>query len=180
MKTFSYEIECDGDAGNPRDEFDRVSTFYAVKNSRYITGGKNDVEVYDQEDLENEIKTLSKDGAVIVECHNNQTGTFYAVINVDTLKREYIAHGYSMRKAKYWARRCAMGEAEEFNTWANGDVYGYTITDDETGETVDSCLGFYGYEFCDEEAQSQIKWLEEHAREEDAEILRRLELATTL
>jgi hypothetical protein len=36
------------------------------------------------------------------------------------------------------------GDADLLAAWAFGDVYGYCIQDSETGETLDSCCGFYG------------------------------------
>jgi len=41
-----------------------------------------------------------------------------------------------------WAR----GFLEEYTNWCNGNVYGYTI-EDEDGEEVDSCWGFYDAEY---------------------------------
>lgn len=156
---YTYRIEQDDCSLNPRDEFDNLSTFYAVKNNRYITGGKNDFEYKYREDLEDEIKALRKAGAVIVEFSHN-AGTQYAVVTRDQLKKEYLDFGYSMRKALYWARHCAQGEVETWKEWADGEVYGY-IVENEFGEHVDSCLGFYGddgREEAEREAKSIIAW----------------------
>lgn len=178
MKSFTYEIKYDQDAGNPRDEFDNISTFYAVKNSRYMTGGKHDIEYSYRDDLDEEIKALRKSGTVVVEFSHN-AGDQYAVVDVDALEKEYIAHGYSMRKAKYHARRCAQGEIDTWIAWANGDVFGFVVTDDE-GNHVDSCWGFYG-EDGRKEAESQAKSIiEYHETEElkqDQLILARLSFA---
>jgi len=39
----------------------------------------------------------------------------------------------------------AMGHtADLYRDWAFRDVYGYVVTDPDTGDTVDSCWGFYG------------------------------------
>ena len=36
-----------------------------------------------------------------------------------------------------------MGEVETYSQWANGEVYGYTVTD-TAGDAVESCWGFIG------------------------------------
>ena len=41
------------------------------------------------------------------------------------------------------AIECLTSEVETYNAWANGNVYGFVITDKE-GNEVDSCWGFYG------------------------------------
>lgn len=51
-KKYEYRLEQDPDSGNPRDEFDNLSTFYAVKSHHYMTGGKNDVEFSYREDTD--------------------------------------------------------------------------------------------------------------------------------
>lgn len=155
---YTYEIKQDELAENPRDEFDTLSVFYGLS-GHYLIGGKNDVELRYRDSLEDEIKDLRKEGAVIVEFSSNN-GPCYAIVTVSKLKDEYLKHGYSMRKAKYWARRCAQEEIEEFLAWGNGEVYGYEVTDDD-GEVVDSCWGFYGEsgrKEAESEAKSFIEW----------------------
>lgn len=57
-------------------------------------------------------------------------------------------------------------ELEAYTTWANGEVYGYTLYD-ESGEIEDSCYGFYAIEdirehlpveFKDEDLMDYIKY----------------------
>ena len=140
-----------------------------------MTGGKHDIEYAYRNDLEDEIKALHKAGAVIVEFSHN-CGDQYAVVDVDTLKKEYIAFGYTMRKAKYWARKCAEGEISEWKAWAEGEVYGYVVKD-EDGNHVDSCWGFYGEEGrkdAESQAESMIEHYEAEEKKEDDLILSRL------
>ena len=162
------KIERDELAGNPRNEWDNLSTFYSVKSSRYMTGGKNDIEFSHREDLEEAIKELRKERAVIVEFSHN-CGDQYAVVEESQLQKEYIDYGYSMRKAKYHARRCAEGDIETYKAWAEGDVYGY-IVEDEDGERVDSRWGYYGEsgrKEAEKEAESIIQWhIEDDAKKQ--------------
>ena len=46
----------------------------------------------------------------------------------------------------------------EVQAWEAGEVFGWTILD-RTGEVVDSCWGFYGYEFAEEEAKRAAEYV---------------------
>jgi len=152
---YTYEIEIDDTPLNPRDAYDTLSTFYGPKNRRYVVGGMHDREVYDLDDLINEFR---KDKAVIVEFNSN-AGTCYAVVERGQLY-EYIKHGQTMRQALYYARQCAKGEIKEWLSYANGEVYGY-IVKDENYDVIDSCWGFFGddgRDLAEQEAKNIIKW----------------------
>ena len=41
------------------------------------------------------------------------------------------------------ARKAALGLIQEWNDYLSGNVYGYVV-EDERGEHLDSCWGFYG------------------------------------
>jgi hypothetical protein len=47
-------------------------------------------------------------------------------------------------------------EVEVYNQWITGEVYGFTIYDDEDN-VIDSCGGFYGREHAEQEAQEYLK-----------------------
>jgi hypothetical protein len=49
------------------------------------------------------------------------------------------------------------GEVKTYDQYLTGDVWGYVITKD--GEDVDSCYGFYGQDYCEEEAKEIINYL---------------------
>ena len=48
------------------------------------------------------------------------------------------------------------GEIEEYSSWATGDCYGYVI-EDENGDELDSCWGFYGQDYAIESAKESAK-----------------------
>lgn len=56
-------------------------------------------------------------------------------------------------------------EVEVWDTYYRGEVYVVDILDDD-GETVDSCCGFYGYEYAEEEAREMLEVAEEAAGRE--------------
>lgn len=153
-KHVSIEIENDSDTGNPRDEFDNLGTIYAVKNSRYLSGGKNDIEYTYRDSLDEMIRDLRKAGAVIVEFSGN-SGDCYMAVERNEVIKEY---GDASRSSLYRARQCAKAEVETWLAWCEGEVYGYKIVNDETGETLDSCWGFYGLSYCEQEASERAKF----------------------
>jgi len=176
MKHVTIEIVNDEYPSNPRNEFDNISTFYGPRNSRYVVGGKYDREVYDLEEM---IKEFRKEKAVIVEFESN-AGTCYAVVERDQLQDEYINYGQTMRQALYHARQCAKGEVEQWLAYCNGEVYGYKITNSETGEELDSCYGFYGRKDAEDVAEEQAKFFDAEIEKEHATLERRMEDAVTL
>lgn len=65
------------------------------------------------------------------------------IILTDDALKEVDAYKY--REA------AARGYLETYTEWANGEVYGYQI-EDADGDDVDSCYGFYGLDYCKEQA----------------------------
>lgn len=49
------------------------------------------------------------------------------------------------------------GEVKTYDSYLRGDVWGYTITGPD-GENVDGCWGFYGYDYCREEAKAVVDY----------------------
>ena len=49
------------------------------------------------------------------------------------------------------------GEVETYNQYLTCDVWRYVI-EDANGESVDSCCGFFGYEYAEEEGQSALDY----------------------
>lgn len=48
-------------------------------------------------------------------------------------------------------------EVETYDQYLQGDVWGYVI-EDEDGEQVDSCWGFYGREYAEQEAATALEY----------------------
>lgn len=65
--------------------------------------------------------------------------------------------------------RVAQSLVDEWNTYLCGDVWGYVI-EDEDGEHVHSCWGFYGEKFCETEAKQALKFEEQYRVAEIAKI----------
>jgi hypothetical protein len=52
--------------------------------------------------------------------------------------------GFDLKAPGRDIRASLESDADLFGAWAFGDVYGFVLKDTATGETVDSCWGFYG------------------------------------
>lgn len=57
-------------------------------------------------------------------------------------------------------RECAFrvleGEVEEYSSWCTGECYGYVV-ENENGDELDSCWGFYGLHHARESAESSAR-----------------------
>jgi hypothetical protein len=63
------------------------------------------------------------------------------------------------------------GEVKEYDMYLTGDVWGYII--DHEGEH-DSCLGFFGYDYCVSEAKSIAEWIAKKVADDEAAEAKRL------
>jgi len=74
-------------------------------------------------------------------------------------KQKWVVHAKRMTsKMREKAEACLCAEVKLYDRYLTGDVYGYIIEDDD-GNRIDSCWGFYG----DKDAVSQAKEMAEHA-----------------
>lgn len=72
-----------------------------------------------------------------------QVGFIY--ITKETLKKEYSVKRIT-KKIKERVKKVLLGEVETYSYFINGNVYYYSIEDSE-GLNIDSCGGFYGWDF---------------------------------
>ena len=60
-------------------------------------------------------------------------------------------------------------EVEVYDQYLTGDVWGYVI-EDRHGEVLDSCWGFYGYDYCEQEVKKIVKYYQTEESEELIEL----------
>jgi hypothetical protein len=80
---------------------------------------------------------------------SGQVGWVYAT-------KEQIIKEYGKNKRKQ-AEKVLKSEVETYDQYLKGDIWGY-IVKDQDGNNVDSCWGFYGYEYCKQEGLSVLQW----------------------
>jgi hypothetical protein len=74
------------------------------------------------------------------------------------------------RKSHKYIEDQLIQEVETYSQYISGDVVGF-IAEDQTGEQIDSCWGFYSTEEAIQEAKNEIDY---HIREQEAEKARNL------
>lgn len=89
---------------------------------------------------------LSSRGETVAESDEHCDGLI--LFPVADLPKEGIDRGQAVKNLE-----C---EIEEYAAWATGDTWGYVI-EDENGDELDSCWGFYGIEYAKSEAESSAK-----------------------
>lgn len=75
--------------------------------------------------------------------------------------------GKVTRATKDKAAKILEMEIREYSQWASGEVYGIVIEDSD-GNDVDSCWGFYGWDYAQEQAKEMLQTAIESAREDQA------------
>jgi len=70
-------------------------------------------------------------------------------------------------KTRRQARKAAESLISTWNMYLHGDVWGFII-EDENGNHVDSCWGFYGREYCEKEGNSALQLAQKKADKEAA------------
>lgn len=93
-------------------------------------------------------------GAFCDPWDSGQVGYIY--VAKDTVRKEYSSRAVTASvRAK--AISCLMSEVETYADYLEGNVCGYVV-EDEQGEHLDSCWGFYGLDYCREEAKASAEY----------------------
>lgn len=180
-----YEIKTDSNPMNPRKEFDNVGEMICF-HSRYTLGDEHsfsnpdDViqsllsEVTDEEIEQasnSKIGVLENRGFVILPLYlydhsgitmsvepfscpwdSGQVGWIYAT-------PEKIQDEWNGDKTK--AENYLRGEVKTYDQYLTDEVYGYIIetreTDEDEWEEHDSCWGYFGHQYCEDEVKSIVK-----------------------
>lgn len=165
----TLKIEQDDDAFNPLKEFDQFGTFVCFHRDYDLSSPKQPFDTPEKlrEFLKNEdplwlpIYLYDHSGITIrttaFSCpwDSGQVGVIYAT-------KEKVRKEYGVKRISPQTRKKALdllrAEVETFDQYLTGDVWGYTITDDETDEVLDSCWGFYGYDYAKEQAEEALEY----------------------
>lgn len=143
-----------------REEIDYSSNpaIYAEMFQKYNLGIILPLHLYDHSGLS--IST----GAFSCPWDSGQIGWIF--MTYATVRKEYK---HVSKETKKRAESLLRSEVETYNMYLTGDVWGYIVRDNTTGEE-ESCWGYYGHEYCKEEALAMLKYMKESARKTDEKI----------
>jgi hypothetical protein len=174
---YKIEIIPDEDAQNPRHD-DNLGTMVCF-HRRYNLGDKHNFS--DGDDLNDFLsRNKTKIGVILplyLYDHSGITmnttgfscGWDSGQVGIIFITKAKIREEYScMRISKKLIERVTkylVGEVETYDQYLTGDVYGFRITDTDTEEEIDSCWGFYGDEYCMNEAVSIVDFMIEKDNE---------------
>ncbi len=161
----TIEIHHDISPENPREEWDNLSTFaFFHRNFKNESDIKKD-EFTSFEDLEEHIEKTLKAVCVPVYVYQHggtciRTSPFscpwdsgplgYAFITKERAREEFGWKRITKEREEQLAKYIE-GEVETFNQYVSGDVYGFITKKGD--EEIDSCWGFYGEDYCIEQAK---------------------------
>jgi hypothetical protein len=160
-KGYKITIEMDQNPESPR-QWDNLGTI--VYKSRWVIG--------DEELSVEEIKSLMQDkdniwlpyylmdhGGISVSTGSFGCSWDSGQVGIIYVSKDKIRKEFGIKKVtKKWEEKIKgylENEVNTMNQYLQGDVYGYII---ETlhGQDIDSCWGFYGEEYCKQEAESYV------------------------
>lgn len=179
-ENFTLEIMQDTDTESPR-EWDNLGTMVCFHN-RYSLGDKHDYTSNDFNGWADMKKKLAKehDAAVILPIYmydhsgiTIKTTPFgdqwdSGQIGYIFISKKKVREEYNVKRINAKLRECVegylKGEVETYDQFLTGDVYSFSI-ENEQGDTIDSCGGFYGsnikengmLEYISEEVKKELK-----------------------
>ena len=166
--SYRTEIVQDEDPQNPRTEWDNLGKMVCF-HKRYQLGDKHKLAASDSPNLESLEDYLKASGAAVLlplylydhggitintkgfSCpwDSGQVGFIY--LTKEDLKKEFGGD-------KQRAQQCLESEVEAYDQYLTGDVWGYRIFKGE--EEVDSCWGFFGRDYCEQQAREAVQAME--------------------
>jgi hypothetical protein len=110
--------------------------------------------LYDHSGISIKVGPFSEGEAHHAAWDSGQVGFIF--VSKEKVRKEL---GVKAITKKVMERVCKIlkGEVSTYDQYLRGDVYGYVIKD-EDGEDVDSCWGFFGIDFCIQEAKEIVDW----------------------
>lgn len=181
MTQYKLDIHPDYDNESPRTAYDQLGTM-ALFHSRYNLGDdhglshEETLEIFKSDNhlcievyfYDHGIQSVSCSSFVGRAHHADWDSGCVGIIFIsheDIIKNWGDLSEESLEKAE----ACLRAEVNEYDMYIRGDVWGYVVSKAkhyyaEDGdvhtewEEVDSCWGFYGQEYCEEEGKSILEW----------------------
>lgn len=91
---------------------------------------------------------------------SGQVGYIYVL--PDKLKKEFGSAEFLPAATKAKAEDILRQEVSTYDQFLRGDVWGY-IVEDEDGNHLDSCWGFFGRDYAEQQGQEALRYAKEHS-----------------
>jgi len=181
-------IERDDNAMNPREDFDNLGKMVCF-HSRHTLGDKHDFTSSDYVGWDGMEKAIREDEHTVVilplylynhsgitmnttgfsdPWDSGQVGFIYA-------RREDVLKEFNVKRVTKKLRdkieKILEVEVKTYDQYLTGDVWTFDIENEE-GECVDSCGGFYGRESCECEARDVLEYWEKERKDAVEKLLR--------
>ena len=153
----TLRIQQDMDCQSPREGIDNLGTMYSA-HRRYNLG---DEQFRNAEDLKEAMSELDLCVCLPLYLYDhsgitiNTTGfscTFdsgqigYIFVTKEKVREEFSVKRIS-KKLKEKITEYLINEVKIYDQYLTGEMYGYVVIDNKTGEELDSCWGFYGDDY---------------------------------
>jgi hypothetical protein len=171
------KIEQDTDPVDPR-EWDNLGTMVCFHRG-YNLGDKHDYHTEDHGSWEELRKQIEEDNEVAAilplylydhsgitmntegfHCGWDSGQVGWIFVSKDTLKAEQLAD-LTLSSAEEYLK----GEVATYDQFLTGDVWGCVVEDDD-GNHLDSCWGFFGHSYAEEEGAMMLAYCQKQADEE--------------
>jgi len=109
------------------------------------------------------------------DCRWDSMQVGYIFVEKTKVRQEYGVKRISPKLREAVEKRLE-GEVQDYSDYLSGDVYGYVV-EDAAGNHLDSCWGYYGFDYCLEEGKSMADWhAEKFKQEKEATHAKEIEL----
>lgn len=163
-KGYTINLTQDEYPFNPREKFDHLGTM-ACFHSRYLLGDKDHGLSIEEC---NEIQTDSNYISLTLYLYDHSGLTMNTTgfacpwdsgkVGIIFVEKSKALQEFGPEDDGFYKRvfDCLRAEVEEYDTYLRGDVWAYEVTRNDAN--LDSCSGFYGYEYAIESAKEFIEW----------------------
>jgi hypothetical protein len=161
-----YEIIQDQEVDNPLDNEEAVSFFWYDSRRAYNNKASKHrfISIEDTQQYLHGDYFTPFNGVFVYINYDSHSG-------ISIVADEEQANGYAFiddcKESTEDAIKWIESVIHEFNMYVLGEVYGYNIYVDD--EDVDSCWGYYGWEYCEEAAKEQMNYYLEKLKDDEAD-----------
>jgi hypothetical protein len=168
---YRISIYPDGDTPNPLDDWSEMGTILSL-NRRHVNFDPDGVAAAIEDDpdavplsyFEHGPCLWAVAGELPLSARCPWDSVSFAGVWIPDTESLASAKHYGGSTRRHFMRKRARQACEAYTQWCNGDVYGYEVErittcsccGEERKESVDSCWGFFGLDYCRSEAEAAL------------------------